>query len=283
MNADCDSLHALRDALAAGAISSADVKERLITAIETEYAQPQPRMAFINACENLLREVCTDGTLPFTSRVKEDEVFIQSQTKVCIQHSFPLWLKGCAVAAVLLLVAVFSAHHGRISWMTGETIDEGERYLIKGHEINLEVIQKAIAAHGETDVQTESLDEVVDLLGFTPLLPDMSALNVKKTSYYLTISEGYIFLDVLYQRDPKELNVVCSISWYTDEEEAYLTVQQSGEGMTERIAGTDVYCYMNLTRPGFIWCEGLTVYLISGGWTQAEGRAIVSKMLAEKP
>ena len=283
MNADCDSLHALIDALSAGVISSAEVRERLIAAIETEYAQLQPRMDIINACEDLLREIHTDGTLPFVSRVKDDEAFIQSRTKVRTYPSFPVWLKGCAVAAALLLIAVFGVHHGRIAWMTGETIDEGERYLIKGHEINLEVIQKAIAAHGETDVQTESLDEVIDLLGFTPLLPEMSGLDVQSTTYYLTITEGYIFLDVLYQRDPKELNVVCSISWYTDEEEAYLTVQQSGEGVTERIAGTDVYCYMNVTRPGFIWCEGLTVYLISGGWTQAEGRAIVSKMLAEKP
>lgn len=283
MNVDCDSLTALIGALSDGEITPVQVEQRLSAAIEAEYMKDQPRMDFINACENLLREICTDGTMPFVSRVKEDEVFIQSQTKVCTQHSFPLWLKGCAVAAVLLLVAVFSAHHGRISWMTGETIDEGERYLIKGHEINLEVIQKAIAAHGETDVQTESLDEVVDLLGFTPLLPDMSALNVKKTSYYLIISEGYIILDVLYQRDPTALNVVCSISWYTDEEEAYLTVQQSGEGVTERIAGTDVYCYMNINRPGFIWSDGLTLYTISGGWTQEEGRTIVSKMLAEKP
>lgn len=283
MNVDCDSISALKKAVAAGMLSVPEVTQRLSVAIEAEYMKDQPRMDFINACEDLLREIHTDGTLPFVSRVKDNEAFIQSRTKVRTYPSFPVWLKGCAVAAALLLIAVFGVHHGRIAWMIGETIDEGERYLIKGHEINLEVIQKAIAAHGETEVQTESLDEVVDLLGFTPLLPDMSAMNVKKTSYYLIISEGYIILDVLYQRDPTALNVVCSISWYTDEEEAYLTVQQSGEGVTERIAGTDVYCYMNINRPGFIWSDGLTLYTISGGWTQEEGRTIVSKMLAEKP
>jgi len=283
MNADCDSICTLKNALSAGKITPAEVEQHLSAAIEAEYAKPQPRMAFINACEDLLREIHTDGALPFVSRVKEDEAFIQSRTKVRTYPSLPVWLKGCAAAAALLIIAVFCVHHGRIAWMTGETIDDGEQYLLKGHEINLEIIQSAIAAHGETDVQTESLDEVIDLLGFTPLLPDMSGLDVKRTMYYLTISEAGIFLDVLYQRDPTAMNVVCSISWYTDEEEAYLAVQQSGEGETEHMAGTEVYCYMNINRPGFIWCEGLTVYVISGGWTEEEGRAIVHSMLAEKP
>lgn len=433
MNADCDSISALKAAVAAGMLSASEMAQRLSAAIEAEYMKDQPRMDFINACEDLLREIRTDGTLPFVSRVKEDETFIQSRTKVRTQPSFPVWLKGCAAAAALLLIAVFGVHHGRIAWMTGETIDDGERYLLQGHEINLEFIQNAIAdheeearfasesleetigylgfvpqlpdlsalnvqrtsysvsilpvyikltvtydlgqdknilftstwftdaeyayftleqngegavehiagrdvycytntdmpgfawsdelavhmlvgdfslddgrravtdlllaskgmsaefvqsvinVHGETDVETESFDEVIDLLGFTPLLPDMSGLNVAQTMYYLTISEGYIFLDVLYERDPTALNVVYSISWYTDEEEAYLTVHQSGEGEDVRIAGTDVYCYMNINRPGFIWCEGLTVYVISGGWTEEEGRAVVRSMLAEKP
>lgn len=434
MNADCDSLCTLKNALSAGEITPAEVEQRLSAAIEAEYMKDQPRLDFINACEDLLREIRTEGAMPFDSRVKEDEAFIQSRAKVRrSSYSWPVWVKACAAAMVFVLLAAFGQKFGKFAWMTGQTIDDGEQYLLKGHEISLEFIQNAIAdhqeearfssesleeiigflgfvpqlpdmsnldvqqttysvtilpvyikltvtydlrqdrdvlftstwftdaeyayltleqsgegkveriagkdvyryvntdmpgfawseelavhmlvgditldegrqmvtdlllasegmsvefirsvieAHGETDVKTESLQEVIDLLGFTPLLPDMSGLDVKRTAYYLTISEGYIFLDVLYQRDPQELNVVCSISWYADEEEAYLAVQQSGKGVTERIAGTDVYCYMNINRPGYLWSEGLTVYLISGGWTQEEGYAIVSKMLAEKP
>ncbi len=284
MNADCAALFALEKALSSGEMLPEEVEQRLAAAIEAEYMKDQPRMAFINACEDLLREIRTGGAIPFVSRANEDKAFVQAHTQLRRRGSWSVWVKAGAVAMAFVLVAVFGQWYGQFSWFTGESTDDGEHYLLTGHEVNLEFIQDAIADHhAEARFSSESLEEVIGYLGFVPPLPDMSGLDVQTTKYYVTISEGVVFLDVLYRRDPADLNVVYSVSWYTEEEAAYLSVEQSGDGVTERIAGTDVYCYMNVSRPGFLWTEGLTVYQVSGGWTWEEGHAIVRCMLENRP
>ncbi len=280
MNADCDSLSGLKNALSAGEITPAEVEQRLSAAIEAEYMKDQPRIAFINACEDLLREIRTEGALPFASRVEEDEAFILSRAKVIRRVSWPVWAKACAMAAALALLTVFSAQHGRFVWMTGETINDGGQYLLKGHEINLEFIQAAIADHqAETRLSSESLEEIIRFLGFVPQLPDVSGLDVQRTYYSVTFIEGCIKLTVNYELGPEKQKLLFTSSWFTDAEYAWFTLEQNAQGEIERIAGKDVYRYENVGMPGYAWSEGLAVHMLMGEVSREESRQMVEVLL----
>lgn len=281
MNAEPEALNALKNAFAAGELSALELEQRLAAAIETEYNQEQPRISFINACEDLLWEIRTEGHIPFVSQAEADEGFIRARIKpVRAGRSWPMWLKAGAVAAAMLVMLLFGTPQLRMSWITGESSKDEEQYILSGHEVDLSAVQTVIADHEqERQLTTECIEEVVDLLGFSPVLPDVSALDVQRTLYSVNINPDFISLDVLYERDPEALNIVYAITWYNDAEYAYYSLEQSKKGSIERISGQDVYAYMNYHRPGFVWSDGLTVHVLSGGMSRDEGRKLVQSIL----
>lgn len=280
MNADCDSITALKNALSDGKITPAEVEQRLSAAIEAEYMKDQPRLGFINACEDLLREISTGGATPFSSRAKEDEAFIRFRTKAVHSGSRAAWVKGCAAAAAVALLTVFGVNHGRIAWMTGESINGGEQYLLTGHEISLEFIQDAIADHQqETRFSTESLEAMIGFLGFVPQLPDASGLDVQRVHYSASFVESFIKLTVNYEIGPEQRKVVFTSTWFTDAEYARFTLEQNTQGNVERIAGKDVYAYTNADMPGYVWSDGLAVHMLLGDMSREDSRRMAEGLL----
>ena len=275
-----DLLKEVKQAVATGSLTAAEAERRLRAAVEKEYGQDRPRSEWINACEDLLWELRTGGKTPFTSQREEHRALIRAHTRDERRQSWPVWLKGCVVAAALMLVVGLGAHFGRTAWITGQSSPDGQQYVFTGHEIDLSVIQRVIAEHGsDAHLQTESLDEVVAFLGFRPELPDMSGLDVQRTAYTVHIEDSLVEITVLYARDPQARNVIYSCTHFLNAEDVYYTIEQNEEGVTERIAGQDVYFCMNYERLGVAWTEGLTTYVIGGGIDHETGRKIVEKML----
>lgn len=280
MNVDCDSLTALKKALSDGEITPAQVEQHLSAVIEAEYMKGQPRLDFINACEDLLREVRTEGAMPFVSRVEADEGFIQAHMKVVHSGSRTAWVKGCAVVAATVLLTVFGVNQGRIVWMTGESINDGGQYLLTGHEINLEFIQNAIADHRqEARFSTESLEAMIGFLGFVPRLPDISGLDVQRVHYSASFVESFIKLTVNYELGSGKRKAVFSSTWFTEAENARFTLEQNAQGNVEHIAGKEVYAYTNVDMPGYTWSEGLVVHMLMGDMSREDSRRMVEGLL----
>lgn len=275
-----DLLKEVKQAVATGSLTAAEAERRLRAAVEEEYRQDRPRSEWINACEDLLWELRTGGKTTFASQREEHRALIRAHTRDERRQSWPVWLKGCAVAAALMLVVGLGAHFGRTAWITGQSSPDGQQYVFIGHEIDLSVIQRVIADHGsDAHLQTESLDEVMAFLGFWPELPDMSGLDVQRTAYTVHIEDSLVEITVLYAREPQERNVIYSCTHFLNAEDVYYTIEQNEEGVTERIAGQDVYFCMNYERLGVAWTEGLTTYVIGGGIDHETGRKIVEEML----
>lgn len=272
----------LQQKLAMNQITCDELARRLAIAIEMEYLKTEPHLDFVDACEDLLWELGTQGQQSFSSAndryLSEINRAIIERGKAKVAFS-PV--RKLAIIALTLLLIVFTGHNAlQYKWFTHKTQANGEIHIIQGHEITIELIQTALAEH-ETFASTKTDDfiEVCDFLGFTPSLIASESLSADAATYYISLEPELIILDTRYHDSANNFIAMLKIEYYLDPEEAYFMLQQDTPGEYVDINGQTIYYSTNIDRQSFTWLEDCTLITLSGHIEREYGFEIIKKLI----
>ena len=175
--------------------------------------------------------------------------------------------------AVVLLVGLTAA--GMIQplrWFTGRSTEDEQQYIIEGHEVSSLPASVAIANHvpnatGSRSLQaTDDPDALIAFLGFDPGLPRTVAGVYTSTSFTGLIRERYTAMSCYYMKGGQSIDnpyVKITIRYYSNVNDAYLSLEQSEEGEMISVGGIDVYRYRNYDRYGYMWTQENQVCTLS--------------------
>jgi len=256
-------LNELRQAIRTGELSPEELARRVSAAIEAEYDKPEPDIAFIRACESLLRELYAPESAAAETAVPRYQAAIRAAAKrSSAERKLPAALRAAAV--IVVVVALLSGL--RFTWFSGESSPDEQQYILRGHEVSLEAIQRAVADLDEPEMQAtvRSRGELEEYLGFVPPMPRAEVFGAEYVRCDLTILQNTLDMVVLFGHGPKDGIATYTWTYYENVEEMYFTIEQSHAGETVNVDGTEVYCTDNVERRTYLWADGQIVYCLSG-------------------
>lgn len=263
----------IREAIASGNVSPEKAVERLTKVIEAEYAKSNPDTDFIIACEDLLWELEHPGQ-PFVSQTERFRAFVAAQPCPTRTARASRWI----VAAAAVLALCLGIGGFRYAWFSHSSSDDGQQYVIQGHEVTVEMISSAIAEHKDvSSFQTESWEEFIDFLGFVPSVPNAEALGMEVTQYMATIESDIISYHVHYHSN--EYSALYSQRSYTNPDNAYLLFEQDASGAKTNIASSTVYTSSNIDKFSFLWLTENSVCRFSSDLPIDTGYKVVEALI----
>lgn len=274
----------LREEIISGKITCDDVIKRLTSSIEAEYLKETPNIDFINACEDFLWEIGTEGKQSFVSSTPQ---YLNAVQEACKQKhrllpTLNLTKRLTGIAAVFLLVIIITQGAVRFHWFTQESNPDGEVFIIQGHTITVELIQSALANHTtSTELKTQDWAELCDYLGFVPSIASPDALQAHSMTYKAYIVPGLIIVDALYHDANGDSSAVMKVEYYLDPEEAYLMLQQDTHGDYMSINNHVIYLNTNMGHSSFTWLSDSTLTYLSGSFDHSVGMRIVEQLTKE--
>lgn len=274
----------LREEIISGKITCDDVIKRLTSSIEAEYLKETPNIDFINACEDFLWEIGTEGKQSFVSSTPQ---YLNAVQEACKQKhrllsTFNLTQRLTGIAAVFLLVIIITQGAVRFHWFTQESNPDGEVFIIQGHAITVELIQSALANHTtSTELKTQDWDDLCNFLGFAPSIASPDALQAHSMTYKAYIVPGLIIVDALYHDANGDSFAIMKVDYYLDPDEAYLMLQQDTHGEYVTVNGHSVYMNTNMERISLTWLLNSTVTHFSGTFDRSMGLNIVDQLTKE--
>lgn len=274
----------LREEIISGKITCDDVIKRLTSSIEAEYLKETPNIDFINACEDFLWEIGTEGKQSFVSSTPQ---YLNAVQEACKQKhrllpTLNLTQRLTGIAAVFLLVIIITQGAVHFHWFTQESNPDGEVFIIQGHTITVELIQSALANHTtSTELKTQDWDELCNYLGFVPSIASPDALQAHSMTYKAYIVPGLIIVDALYHDANSDSFAIMKVDYYLDPDEAYLMLQQDTHGEYVTVNGHSVYMNTNMERISLTWLFNSTVTHFSGTFDRSMGLNIVDQLTKE--
>lgn len=276
----------LRQELLSGKITYDDIVRRLTKAIESEYLKESPNIDFIDSCEDFLWEIGTEGKQKFVSvsdrylgTIEQHVEFTApEQTKWRPVMGFAKRIALISAAFAILIFFTQGAMH--FEWFTQHSSTDEQQYIIQGHDIDIDIISKSIAEHNEFDMlQTTDWVEFIDFLGFVPSIVKPEVLDASETQYIAFIEPGVIMLYVQYTNAEIDTEVLMTIQYFTNMDDAYFVMEQDTKGTEKNIANRSVYVSTNLDNQSFMWLDENAVYWLSGTLEADSGFTIIRELL----
>lgn len=264
-----------------GNLSNEETERRIVELIEAEVSKTDSAadLELIDACQSLLWQLHTHGTAAYDSHAEQNHEKLMAridkvEKRRCIDLR-PLRWVAAAAAVVLLFVGV------RFSWFEHSDTPDGQQHVITGQEITVEMVQAAIAENaGKGSVETTDLQELRDIIGFDPHIPETIADEWHVSACAAWFMRNSIQVTGKYVRDVlsgEELIYV--INYYSSVDDGYLTFEQSDKGDSILIGNQTVYLSNNFDHWVACWSTGDTLYEINCKINEPEFMNIVRDVI----
>lgn len=265
MSATNDRIVRLKEEIAKENLSFQELERRLSAAIDAEYEKKCSDIQFINACEDLLWELKTEGKLKFQSKNEQYKTAMQKHMRPIKQSNSPTFAaRFVTVFAALVLVFVLAEGVFHWEWLRGTTTDDNQQFVITGHSIDVEMISRSIAEHQVNDyLITENQHDAFEFLGFIPSIPSFETLNLEIHQYSIFFSPNDIMLCISYKnKDDSSNSVIYIANFVTNIKDFYQAFEQSSTEQVEQLNGIDVYVAENTNSYSYTWIDGNIVHRI---------------------
>ena len=248
-----------RQKIATGELTYDQMKEKLIAAINKEYdKEGEPDVELINACEELLAELATEGQpLPESHEKQYGEVI---RRNIEILHGTSkkvrLFPRIAAVLAMLVLLLGIGQTFLHWEWFEQGSTDDEQQYTVQGFAVDPSLIAKCIADEGNTSAMyySDNYDEIKQYLGFD--LPSRVFLkDWNPIHYFAEIQSAYVKCTVLYSNTQTNDEIAVQIVMFSNVENAYTTFEQNDNGNEENIGRISIYRSQNLDKNTIVWLE----------------------------
>ena len=264
-------LEAIKAAIADGTLTKEEINKRVSHAIYMENKkQPGERDTdFVMACETILYEMYTGK--PYVSRKEESKQALKNRLNQEHKRSvaFPkIMARGLALAGILLVLVIGVDTLVRREWLVGSSTDDEQQYVISGREIRTGLVEEGQADDSSAQshkITTTDLDEAVEVLGFTPVMPQWVPDGWDVLTYYAAQAESGGRFIITYACDGQEYNLIYQVIYYRDAERASASFEQNKSGEEYTLTdGKIVYITDNYDDLTCVWNEGLALYSLIG-------------------
>ena len=268
-----------------GKLPNDETERRLCELVEAEVnkTDSEANMELIKACQSLLWQLHTHRTIPYDSHYNENKAKIDQRLKrnTLISNSVKSVGKMLAAAAAVVLVVLGLRGDLHWSWLEQDDTFDQQQHIIAGNEIGVELIQSAIAEHGESAwIRAASPDELGEYISFVPM-PQTIDEKWKFNLADISITPAFISIDAQYESTETQSHLLYSTLVFTDVEDAYFAFEQSAEGNSVKVNGHHVYVTKNINRTMICWTDGLVLVRLSGEFQEQEGLKIVQYLIEE--
>lgn len=248
-----------------GSLPTNETQRRLMALIENEANRMDGPAdeELISACMDLLERLqgrtYTEDEARITALNQRIAAAIAKKEKQRRMASMAVRLMAAA-AVILLFVGV------RVSWFEHSNTPDGQQHIITGQEITVEMVQAAIAENaGKGSFGTTDLQELQQVLGFNPQIPETLAEQWKVSAYSVWFARNSVHITTKYESAyvPDE-ELIYVISCYSNVDDGYLTFEQSAKGEDIIIGNQAVYLSNNIERMIACWIKDNIIYEIGG-------------------
>lgn len=257
-----------RQRIASGELTYDQMREKLIAAIDKEYEKEgEPNIELINACEELLAELATNGQpLPESHEEQYGEVIRQN---IEVSHragkKAKLFPRIAAVVAILVLALGLAQPFLHWEWFEHGSTDDEQQHTVQGFAVDPSLIAKCIADEGNTSAMyySDNYDEIKKYLGFD-LPSEIFIKRWKPIHYFVEIQSAYVKCDILYRNLETSDEITVQIGMFTDVENAYSTYEQNHQGTEVNIGKFAVYTVSNEGKETITWLENNCIWCCYG-------------------
>lgn len=267
MSANKDRIARLREEIANDTLTYSEIERRLFAAIDAEYKKTDSDIQFINACQDLLWEIKTEGNQEFHSHNCEYLSAMNRRTKSASSKCGTRFVtRFAAVVAVFTAITLLAEVVFNQEWLTGFMTNNNQNYYIQGHKIDLGIINHSIAEHPENDyLITTDWPAAVEFLGFEPQIPNPKELDMELNQCSVFYSPINILLSVLYKNDKTPSNsLVYTVYFVTDIDDFILSFEQSSSEYIEKINDIDIHISENINSQTCTWIYQNTIHRLEG-------------------
>lgn len=272
-----------RQKIASGELTYNQMKEKLIASIDKEYEKEgEPNVELINACEELLAELATDGQpLPESHQEKYGEVSERNIQVSRQARSRGGFIKRLAVSLVIF-VLLWSGGQAFLhrEWYEQGTTDDEQQHMIQGFVVEPNLIANCIAEKSDSSAfyHTDRYTDVKKFLGFDlpakMFLKDWSALQ-----YSVEIQSAYVKSTILYSKPRTKEEITVQAVMYTNVNNAYAAFEKSEDSIESTIKGIAVFHSNNINTNTVMWIEGNCIWRCYGTVNDEQLSKIVEPIL----
>ena len=267
-----------------GSIPQNEAVHRLEALLQTEIERKDRAadMELVEACEELLWQIGTQGRLKFEDKRKENQAALMRRLERKRRRTAALRMGTCAAAAfaVILVLAVLGDGILKREWLSGNSTEDEQQYAIQGQSIDPGLVEEGVAA-GDDNIAdrliTTDWEAVVAFLGTEPLRPDHLPEGWRVGHYHAIRFDDEQILTISYinEADP---TATMKFLWdhYFSVEAANLALEQNKDGELMEIGGIRVYRSSNIEKNRFVWIEGTTVCSLTTTCDAKEIEVVVS-------
>ena len=276
-----------RQRIASGELTYDQMREKLIAAIDKEYEKEgEPNIELINACEELLAELATNGQpLPESHEEQYGEVIRQN---IEVSHragkKVKLFPRIAAVVAMLVLVLGLAHPFLHWEWFEHDSTDDEQQYTVQGFTVDPSLIAKCIADEGSTSAMfySDNYDEIKNYLGFDlPLNVFLKGWN--PIHYFVEIQPVYVKCDIQYYNPQTDEKFIVQIAMFTDVKNAYSAFEQNDNGNEERIGRLTVYHSHNIDTNTIVWLDDNCIWRCYGRIDDEQMSAVAETIIGGIP
>lgn len=264
-------LEAIKKAIADGTLTKEEISRRLAYAIhmETDKQPDEQDTDFVMACQTILYEMRTGHS--YVSRKEESKRELKNRLSEEAQRNKPplrVFTRSLLAAGVLIVVLIGTDILFSREWLDGESTEDQQQYVISGQKIDPGIVDEGQADESVTEPQsitTTNLDEAVEVLGFTPAMPQWIPDGWELLSYDVFKTELSNWFTATYSNAIQEYALIYHIAYYGDIEQAQVVFEQSRSGEEYVLDdGSTVYITENLDDTTCVWYENSACYNLAG-------------------
>ena len=246
-----------------------ETERRLQELIQAEQAKPSAErdQRLIDSAEQLREELHHHTALSFEAKRQKNLDSTVQKYKVWRkqQHKQKQTLRISAFAAMLLLCLGLGSSLLRWNWFETKSSEDGEQYVIRGHEISLDTISQAIAAHnGMAQIATDNAEVLADFLGFSPKICETLLNKWIVKSYTAYVYPERIDVLTLYTDANNAERLSYTLIFALQPEDTFLAIEKSEVETHTEIEGLDVVLVNNIDVRNAAWHSGNVINWISG-------------------
>ena len=267
-----------------GSIPQNEAVHRLEALLQSEIERKDKAadMELVEACEELLWQIGTQGRLKFEDKRKENQAALMRRLERKRRRAVALRVvtRATAVVAAILVLAVLGDGILNREWLSGNSTDDGQQYAIQGQSIDPGLVEEGIAT-GDDDtadsLTTTDWRAVVAFLGMEPALPAHLPEGWRVGHYHAIRFDDELILNISYinEADP---TATMMFLWdhYFSVEAANLALEQNKDGELIEIGGIRVYRSSNIEKNRFVWIDGMTVCSLTTTCDAKDAEAVIS-------
>lgn len=270
---------AINELLNSGKLTPQEATRRLSNAVDKELAKAPADISesFIATCEDLIYAINNEREYISHAEASRQELEVKIEKKERRSSIYKRVLAVSSIAAMLLVGVIMGDGILHREWLSGTSTPDQQQFAVTGNVVDPGLVEGGHAdITDETrEITTDSFDEAVEVLGYTPLVPTWFPEGWEIKEYYAYAEEGFSRLSIDLVSESKDEELKYELRQYSDMETAEHAFEQNEHGDMELCNGWKIYFSINIERSAAVWLDGKTTYSLFGRVTKDEMKDII--------